>query len=86
MLHTAMQSASGIPQNVWVFGGALLLVLLLAIAWIVSLSLRRMVGAARGSGGPDWRPSTENPAIFMSASMQAVIQRLREQEKELEAL
>src|SRR5260370_20809951 len=29
-------------------------------------------------------PSTENPSAFMAASMQGVIQQLREQEKELE--
>jgi signal transduction histidine kinase len=31
-------------------------------------------------------PRSDNPAAFMAASMQAVIQKLREQEKELEAL
>src|SRR5438477_12835453 len=31
-------------------------------------------------------PRTENPSAFMAASMQAVIQQLREQEKELERL
>jgi PAS domain S-box-containing protein len=31
-------------------------------------------------------PSTENPSAFMAASMQGVIQKLREQEKELERL
>ncbi len=31
-------------------------------------------------------PRTENPSAFMTASMQGVIQQLREQEKELERL
>src|SRR5258706_10625041 len=31
-------------------------------------------------------PRTENPSAFMAASMQGVIQKLREQEKELERL
>ena len=31
-------------------------------------------------------PRSDNPAAFMTASMQAVIQKLKEQEKELEAL
>ena len=32
------------------------------------------------------KPSMDNPSAFMTASMQAVIQKLREQEKELAAL
>jgi len=37
-------------------------------------------GRIQGSG-----PGTENPSAFMAASMQGVIQQLREQEKELDA-
>jgi PAS domain S-box-containing protein len=77
------------PQHAaWVLGGALLVVIVLASAYLLSFALRRMLGNVRNdySRPADWRPSTESPTVFMSASMQAVIQKLREQEKELEAL
>ena len=78
---TASQSAA------WVLGGLLLLVFVLAGTYLFSFALRKMLGSARsGSSAADWRPSTDSPTVFMSASMQAVIQKLREQEKELEAL
>ncbi len=83
------QAAPSAPQSaVWALGGLLLVVLILVGTYLVSIALRRMLGNARSgaSGVADWRPSTDSPTIFMSASMQAVIQKLREQEKELEAL
>src|SRR3984893_19502232 len=44
----------------------------------------------RGSKSPDGygagTPRSDNPAAFVTASMQAVIKKLKEQEKELEAL
>jgi PAS domain S-box-containing protein len=84
-----LQSVAPRSQNAaWLLGGVLFLVLVLAGAYLFSFVLRRMLGNARNdySHGDGWRPSTESPAVFMSASMQAVIQKLREQEKELEAL
>jgi PAS domain S-box-containing protein len=77
------------PQHAaWVLGGALLVVIILSAAYLLSFALRRMLGNVRNDNSrpADWRPSTDSPTVFMSASMQAVIQKLREQEKELEAL
>jgi len=85
----SFQAGPTAPQSAaWVLGGLLLLVLVLAGAYLFSFAVRKMLGSARSgsSAAADWRPSTDSPAIFMSASMQAVIQKLREQEKELEAL
>ena len=87
--HISLQASPTTPQNAaWVLGGALLLVIVLAGVYLLSFALRRMLGNARNDYArpADWRPSTDSPTVFMSASMQAVIQKLREQEKELEAL
>jgi PAS domain S-box-containing protein len=87
--HISLQAGSAAPQDaVWLLGGALLVVLVLGGVYLLSFTLRRMLGNVRDDNPrkSDWRPSPDSPAIFMSASMQAVIQKLREQEKELEAL
>jgi nitrogen-specific signal transduction histidine kinase len=86
MILAAMQSA-GSP-NLWpvVIGMA---VALFAIALTVMYFVRRVFQDSRAAqkeqllGAP---PRVENPAAFMTASMQGVIQKLREQEKELERL
>ena len=61
---------------------------LLAAAILTILMARRYFREARNS--PDRlnpeAPRSNNPAAFMAASMQAVIKKLKEQEKELEAL
>ena len=51
-------------------------------------ALRRSFRETRSAhdARPETAPRTENAAAFMTASMQAVIQKLREQEKELEIL
>src|SRR5262249_12887603 len=51
-------------------------------------SLKRVLRDSDSSAADSWepKPSTDNPSAFMTASMQAVIQKLREQEKELAAL
>jgi PAS domain S-box-containing protein len=69
-------------------GGVLLLFIILGGVYLLSFTLRHMLGQSRGDSSPksDWRPATDSPTVFMSASMQAVIQKLREQEKELESL
>jgi two-component system, NtrC family, sensor histidine kinase AtoS len=84
----SLQAGPSISQNAaWVLGGALLIVSVLAGVYLLSFVLRKLLGATRDdSTKSDWRPSTDSPTVFMSASMQAVIQKLREQEKELEAL
>ncbi len=72
----------------WLFGAALLILVILAGVYVFSFALRRMLGG-RPSQPEDLfspNPSTDNPTAFMTASMQAVIQKLRDQEKELAAL
>jgi signal transduction histidine kinase len=77
------------PWGLWVGGGIAFVAVILAGAYLFSIALRRTLRR----GGPEAvsdlsfpKPSTDNPAAFMTASMQAVIHKLREQEKELEAL
>jgi two-component system, NtrC family, sensor histidine kinase HydH len=62
---------------------------ILALVGIVFFLLRRFFQSTRESQGEQIlaaAPRTENPSAFMTASMQGVIQRLRDQEKELERL
>jgi len=87
---TLLQNTRLTPLGMsWAFAGALLFVLVLGGAYLFSFLLRRMLGAGKSSTA-DTRmtgeASSNNPATFMAASMQAVIQKLREQEKELAAL
>src|ERR1700690_3048130 len=73
--------------SVWLLTGVLFAIVL-AGAFIAALAARRML--FRGSKSSEHigepMPRSDNPAAFMTASMQAVIQKLREQEKELEVL
>ena len=72
----------------WELGIALLLVLVGAAVFL-PLALRRMLQAGKSKSSAERsgsQPSVDNPAAFMTASMQAVIQKLRDQEKELAAL
>src|ERR1035441_7305083 len=73
--------------SLWLLTGVLF-VLALAGALIAAIAARRFlhVGAQHADDSAVLKPRSENPAAFMTASMQAVIQKLREQEKELEAL
>jgi len=86
---TGLLSLTPPPTPVWVLGGGILIVLLLGGAALFSVVLRRMF---RGGRAPQTgelsasNPTTDNPTAFMTASMQAVIQKLRDQEKELAAL
>ena len=70
----------------WLLAGGLLLVVLAGVAAAVYLTRRffQSPSSADDFGMP--KASSENPAAFMASSMQAVIQKLREQEKELEVL
>jgi PAS domain S-box-containing protein len=65
-----------------------LLIILLAAAIVALIMARRYFH--RGPQSPDRfgaeTPRSDNPAAFMTASMQAVIKKLKEQEKELEVL
>src|SRR6267378_265092 len=77
-------------ESLWLKSGAILFVLfVIGGAFLFSYALRRYL--RRGEQGPSdelgtLKPSGDSPTAFMAASMQAVIQKLREQEKELERL
>ncbi len=81
--------ADAIPtfRSLWLLSGVLLIALL--VAAILALVMARRYFYRR-SKSPDGfgadAPRSDNPAAFMTASMQAVIKKLKEQEKELEAL
>jgi len=74
-------------RSLWLLSGVLLIVLM-SMAILALIMARRHF--YRGSNSPDGfgadAPRSDNPAAFMTASMQAVIKKLKEQEKELEAL
>ena len=81
----AMLQASK-PPNLSVFGvGAAVGVFLVGL---IVLFLARRYFHARNARKeePSQAPRTQNPSAFMAASMQGVIQKLRDQEKELERL
>src|SRR5216683_4836438 len=85
MIFAALQSAK--TPNLWVFGlGSA--VGLFAIALVVLFFVRRYFLNVRDTlkEFATSAPRTENPSAFMAASMQGVIQKLRDQEKELERL
>jgi len=73
--------------NLWLFGLALA-VGLFAVALVVLYFARRYFLSARETAAEVAAPTprTENPSAFKAASMQGVIQKLRDQEKELERL
>ncbi len=85
MIFAAWLSAKA--PNLWLFGLALAIGLF-AIALIVLFFARRYFLNARETAAEvaATAPRTENPSAFMAASMQGVIQKLRDQEKELERL
>src|SRR5271157_4972108 len=76
------------PQHIW--GIAILTgAVLLAVVGLVIFFIRRFFQSTREDHQEkvlSAAPSTQNPSAFMAASMQGVILKLREQEKELERL
>jgi two-component system nitrogen regulation sensor histidine kinase GlnL len=82
---TMIQSGGTPNLKVLAIGLALILG---AIAWLVLHLVRRFFKETRKTGKQrqDAGLRVDNPAAFMTASMQGVIQRLRDQEKELERL
>jgi signal transduction histidine kinase len=73
----------------WVAAAAMLVLFIIAAAALVFFVMRRALRGrdSQETGDPSLpKPSLDNPSAFMAASMQAVIQKLREQEKELAAL
>lgn len=75
------------PPNLWAFGVASAAGLS-AIALLVLYVVRRYFHNVRTAHKVDEPQAshTQNPSAFMAASMQGVIQKLRDQEKELERL
>jgi nitrogen fixation/metabolism regulation signal transduction histidine kinase len=76
-------------QHLWTLA-AELGIAFLAVTGLVVLLMRRFFQSTREEHREEFAtssaPRTENPSAFMAASMQGVIQKLREQEKELERL
>ncbi len=83
----ALLLAQGDSSNAWLLAGALGIALFVIVA-VVIFFIRRFFQNTRAEQQQRLTvaPSTENPSAFMAASMQGVIQKLREQEKELERL
>ena len=86
-LEFLIAAAAPAVNSLWVLSGVLLLVILSSAILALVLARRYFRGGAKSSDGfgAD-SPRSDNPAAFMTASMQAVIKKLREQEKELETL
>jgi two-component system nitrogen regulation sensor histidine kinase GlnL len=81
----ALQSAK--PPNLWTIGIAAalgLFAIALVVLYLVKRSFQSAGNAHKEEASPT--PRVENPSAFMAASMQGVIQKLRDQEKELERL
>jgi PAS domain S-box-containing protein len=85
MILANLQTAK--PPNLWAFG-ATSAVGLFAIALVVMFLVRRYFLNARNAHKVEEpaAPRIQNPSAFMAASMQGVIQKLRDQERELERL
>src|SRR5947207_8410652 len=75
-------------QHLWMIAAALG-VGFLAVTGLVVFLMSKAVQSRREEQKEEFKasgPGTENPSAFIAASMQGVIQKLREQEKELERL
>lgn len=85
MMFAALQSDG--TQNVWTVA-IVAAVLLFGIVGIILYLIRRFFQDEREEHERSLAaaPRTENPTAFMAASMHGVIQKLRDQEKELERL
>ncbi len=77
-----------VPWDFWIASGLGLVILLAIAAYAIAALRRRLHTGAAPAEKPaaPFRPRDDNPNEFMAASMQAVIQKLREQEKELAQL
>jgi two-component system sensor histidine kinase HydH len=86
MILAAAQATK--PPNLWAFGVASAVGLFVIIKVVLFL-VRRYFQNVRNTHKEEEEsqtPRTQNPSAFMAASMQGVIQKLRDQEKELERL
>jgi two-component system sensor histidine kinase HydH len=83
----ALLAATTDNSHVWLIAGALGIALLVLVVFAMFF-IRRFFENTRAAHKENLTvaPNTENPSSFMAASMQGVIQKLREQEKELERL
>ena len=83
-----MLQTGGSSQHLWEITAGLGIGVL-AVAWLVVYLLRKFFQSSKEEQVEkvaEGAPRTENASAFMAASMQGVIQQLREQEKELERL
>ncbi len=87
-MHAAVQNPAVSPF--WLQTGVAFLLLVGVVGVVLfSYALRRFLYRTDRTPQDELgtlKPRSDNPSAFMAASMQAVIQRLREQEKELERL
>src|SRR6195256_2543391 len=86
-MFLTLQAASN-AQHLWMIAAGLGVGFLVVTGLVVYL-MRKFFQSTREAQKEEFKtsaPSTENPSAFMAASMQGVIQQLREQEKELERL
>src|ERR1700693_3884831 len=84
----ATLQAGNNTQHLWMIAAGLGVGFLVVTGLVVYL-MRKFFQSTREAQKEEFKtsaPSTENPSAFMTASMQGVIQQLREQEKELERL
>ncbi|HYL10419.1 MAG TPA: ATP-binding protein [Candidatus Acidoferrales bacterium] len=69
--------------------GAVFVFVLIGVIYLFALALRKFLHRREGPAADDTatlKPKGDDPSAFMAASMQGVILKLREQEKELERL
>src|SRR5258708_31818496 len=84
----ATLQAGNDTQHVWSMASAVGVGALVVMV-LTAFLMRKFFQSRREEQREEFKtsaPSTENPSAFMAASMQGVIQQLREQEKELERL
>jgi PAS domain S-box-containing protein len=87
-IMAARQATHSAGLNPWI-PIVVLGIVLVATAWVVLAAMRKFLRDTREAHQEpivEEAPGVSNPAAFMTASMQGVIQKLREQEKELERL
>src|ERR1700719_3174349 len=87
LAFAALQTAK--PPNLWAFGvgsAVGLFAIVMVVFFFIRRYFRNVRNADKKEEGEPQTPRTQNPSAFMAASMQGVIQKLREQEKELERL
>src|ERR1700730_8262722 len=87
LTFAALQTAK--PPNLWAFGvgsAVGLFAIVMVVFFFIRRYFRNVRNADKKEEGEPQTPGTQNPSAFMAASMQGVIQKLRDQEKELERL